>query len=246
VSQNAAVIICAAGASSRFGGKRKKPFVDVGGRAVFLRSVEIFSDRDDVKQILLGICPEDEELVSVKWGANLQFFNVKTFHGGEERFETVMKGLELVKDDVDIVAVHDAVRCCLVKQWIDDCFAQATKSGAAILASPVSATIKEAKQNNIVKTVDRSNLWEAQTPQVFRKELLKQAYENLKKLDKSTISDDAQLVEASGHEVSIIETDASNIKITKKSDIAIAEAIIKSRPKPKKEGYLGPYGEAQW
>jgi 2-C-methyl-D-erythritol 4-phosphate cytidylyltransferase len=246
VSESIAVIICAAGASSRFGGKRKKPFVDVGGRAVFLRSIEIFSERDDVKQILLGICPEDEEIVKVKWGANLSFFNVKTFFGGQERFETVEKGLELVKDDIEIIAVHDAVRCCLIEKWIDDCFAQAAKSGAAILASPVSATIKDVKDNTITKTVDRTDLWEAQTPQVFKKDLLRQAYDNLKNLDKSTISDDAQLVEALGHGVSIVETDSSNIKITKKSDIAIAEAIIRSRPKPKKEGYIGPYAEAQW
>jgi 2-C-methyl-D-erythritol 4-phosphate cytidylyltransferase len=89
-------------------------------------------------------------------------------------------------------------------------------------------------------------LWEAQTPQVFKKDLLIKAYENLKNLDKEKISDDAQLLEALGHEVSIVETDASNIKITRKSDLAIAEAIIKSRPKPKKEGYIGPYAEAQW
>jgi 2-C-methyl-D-erythritol 4-phosphate cytidylyltransferase len=246
VSQNIAVIICAAGASSRFGGKRKKPFVDVGGRAVFLRSVEIFAERDDVKQILLGICPEDEEIVKVKWGANLSFFNVKTFFGGQERFETVKKGLELIKDDVDIIAVHDAVRCCLTGKWVDECFEQAAKTGAAILACPVSATIKDAKDNSIIKTVDRTDLWEAQTPQVFKKDLLIKAYENLKNLDKETISDDAQLLEAFGHEVSIVETDASNIKITKKSDLAIAEAIMKSRPKPKKEGYIGPYAEAQW
>jgi 2-C-methyl-D-erythritol 4-phosphate cytidylyltransferase len=246
VSQNIAVIICAAGASSRFGGKRKKPFVDVGGRAVFLRSVEIFAERDDVKQILLGICPEDEEIVKVKWGANLSFFNVKTFFGGQERFETVKKGLELIKDDVDIIAVHDAVRCCLTGKWVDECFEQAAKTGAAILACPVSATIKDAKDNSIIKTVDRTDLWEAQTPQVFKKDLLIKAYENLKNLDKETISDDAQLLEAFGHEVSIVETDASNIKITKKNDLAIAEAIIKSRPKPKKEGYIGPYAEAQW
>jgi 2-C-methyl-D-erythritol 4-phosphate cytidylyltransferase len=246
VSQNIAVIICAAGASSRFGGKRNKPFVDVGGRAVFLRSVEIFAERDDVKQILLGICPDDEEIVKVKWGANLSFFNVKTFFGGQERFKTVEKGLELIKDDVDIIAVHDAVRCCLIEKWVDECFAQAAKSGAAILACPVSATIKDAKDNTIIKTVDRTDLWEAQTPQVFKKDLLIKAYENLKNLDKEKISDDAQLLEALGHEVSIVETDTSNIKITRKSDLAIAEAIIKSRPKPKKEGYIGPYAEAQW
>jgi 2-C-methyl-D-erythritol 4-phosphate cytidylyltransferase len=246
VSQNIAVIICAAGSSSRFGGKRKKPFVDVGGRAVFLRSVEIFAERDDVKQILLGICPDDEEIVKVKWSANLSFFGVKTFFGGKERFETVEKGLGLIKDDIDIIAVHDAVRCCLIEKWIDECFTQAAKTGAAILACPVSATIKDAKDNTIIKTVDRTNLWEAQTPQVFKKDLLIKAYEHLKNLDKETISDDAQLLEALSHEVAIVETDASNIKITRKSDLAIAEAIIKSRPKPKKEGYIGPYAEAQW
>ncbi len=67
MSKTVAAIICAAGPASRFGGKRKKQFVDVGGRAVFLRSVELFAGRDDVKQILLGIAPEDEELVTIKW-----------------------------------------------------------------------------------------------------------------------------------------------------------------------------------
>ena len=105
MSQNVAAIICAAGASSRFGGKRKKAFVDVSGRAVFLRSVELFSNRDDVKQILLGIASEDEELVSVKWGPNLKFFDVKIFIGGSERFDTVGKGIELVNDDIDLIAV---------------------------------------------------------------------------------------------------------------------------------------------
>ncbi|MHC4148782.1 MAG: 2-C-methyl-D-erythritol 4-phosphate cytidylyltransferase, partial [Planctomycetota bacterium] len=91
MSESVAVIICAAGASRRFGGKRKKPFADVAGRAVFLRSVEFFSNRDDVKQILLAIAPEDEELVSVKWGPNLKFFNVTVSFGGAERFDTVAK-----------------------------------------------------------------------------------------------------------------------------------------------------------
>jgi len=246
MSKSVAVIICAAGASSRFGSKRKKPFVDVAGRAVFLRSVELFSSRDDVKQILLAIAPEDEELVNVKWGPNLSFFNVKICFGGDERFDTVNKALELIKDDIDLIAVHDAVRCCVTEKWVDDCFATAAKTGAAILACPVAATLKEAKDNTIIKTVDRAGLYEAQTPQVFEASLLKKAYENLKNLDKSKISDDAQLVEALGEKVSIVEADSSNIKITRKSDIAIAEAILKTRPKPKLQGPTGPYVEAQW
>ena len=246
MSKKVGVIICAAGASRRFGGKRKKPFVDVDGRAAFLRSVEIFSSRDDVKQILLAIAADDEELVNVKWGPNLKFFNVKICSGGAERFDTVQKGLELIKDDIELIAVHDAVRCCVKEKWIDEVIAEAAKTGAAILAYPVVATLKEAKDNVIIQTVDRTGLYEAQTPQVFKAELLRKAYENLKNLDRSKISDDSQLVESLGHKVTIVESDSSNIKITRQSDIAIAEAILKSRPKPKPEGPIGPYIEAQW
>lgn len=246
MSKNVAAIICAAGVSSRFGGKRKKPFVDVAGRAAVLRSVELFANRDDVKQILLAIAPEDEELVNVKWGPNLAFYNTKICFGGAERFDTVSSALELVKETIDLIAVHDAVRCCVTGKWIDKVIAAAAQSGAAILACPVTATIKEARDNTITKTIDRAGLYEAQTPQVFKAELLKKAYENLAKLDKSKISDDSQLIEALGHKVSIVKTDSSNIKITHRNDIAIAEAILKSRPKPGPKGPTGPYIEAQW
>lgn len=246
MSKNVAAIICAAGSGSRFGGKRKKAFVDVAGRAVFLRSVELFANRDDVKQVLLGIPSDEEELVSVKWGANLKFFNVKIFIGGDERFDTVQKGLALVEDDIDIVAIHDACRCCVTEEIIESCIAAAIKTGAAIPACPVTATIKDVQDNVIRKTVDRNGLFEAQTPQVFKTSLLKKAYDNLKNLDKSTISDDAQLIEALGEKVSIVETDSTNIKITRQGDIAIAEAILKSRPKKIPDGPAGPYIEAQW
>lgn len=246
MAKNVAVIICAAGASSRFTGKRKKPFVDVAGRAVFVRSIELFASRDDVKQIMLAISPEDEEMVQIKWGANLKFFNVKICFGGAERFETVRKALELVRDDIELVAVHDAVRCCVKGQWIDDCFAAGEKSGAAMLAAPVVATLKKVEEGQVVETIDRMNLYEGQTPQVFSAKLIRDAYENLKNLDKNKISDDAMLVEALGQKVSIVETDSSNIKITTVGDIAIAEAILKNRPSTRPRGPLGPYEEAQW
>jgi 2-C-methyl-D-erythritol 4-phosphate cytidylyltransferase len=246
MSKSVAAIICAAGASSRFGGKRKKAFVDVAGRAVFMRSVELFSNHNDVKQILLGIAPEDEELVSVKWGPNLKFFNVSIFLGGAERFDTVNKGIELVRDDIDLIAVHDACRCCVTAEIIDSTIKAAAESGAALPACPVTATIKQVKDNVVTTTIDRTDLYEAQTPQIFSASLLKKAYKNLENLDKSKISDDTQLVEALGHKVAIVETDPSNIKITRQSDIAVAEAILKSRPKPVPEGPVGPYIEAQW
>lgn len=246
MAKSVAAIICAAGPGTRFGGKRKKQFVDVAGRAVFLRSVELFSNRDDVKQILLGISADDEELVDVKWGPNLKFFGVKSFIGGDRRFDTVSKGIELINDDIDLIAVHDACRCCVTDKIIDSTIAAAAETGAAIPACPVTATIKQASEKTIVKTVDRCDLYEAQTPQIFDAELLKKAYENLKNVDQTKISDDAQLVEALGEKVAIVETDSSNIKITCKSDITIAEAILKSRQKLAAKGPIGPYADAQW
>ncbi|MBN1508019.1 MAG: 2-C-methyl-D-erythritol 4-phosphate cytidylyltransferase [Sedimentisphaerales bacterium] len=246
MAKSVAAIICAAGPGSRFGGKRKKQFMDVGGRAVFLRSVELFSGRDDVKQVLLGIPREDEEIVTVKWGANLKFFNVKVFFGGRERFDTAIEGLKLVKEGIELVAVHDACRCCATEELIGKVIAKAGATGAAIPGAPVTATLKQVQDGVIVKTVDRGGLYEAQTPQVFETALLRKAYGNPGNVDRAAVTDDALLVEAIGHKVAIVESDASNLKITKPSDIAIAEAILKSRPKPKPEGPIGPYIEAQW
>jgi 2-C-methyl-D-erythritol 4-phosphate cytidylyltransferase len=246
MASKVAAIICAAGPGKRFGGKRHKQFVDVGGRAAFLRSIELFSNREDVKQILLGIPQEDEEIVKIRWGANLSLFNVKVFIGGLTRFETVNKAIALLKDDIELVAIHDAARCCVTGKWIDDVIKAAQISGAAILACPVLATLKEVNESVIVKTVDRTGLYEAQTPQVFEVKLLKQSREKADKATADKITDDSQLIEALGHKVSVVETDSSNIKITYPADVAIAEVILKTRPEPKKEGYIGPYYEAQW
>lgn len=255
---NVAAIICAAGPGKRFGGKRRKQFVDVGGRACFLRSVELFSNREDVKQIILAIPQEDEEIVKIRYGANLSLFNVKLIIGGATRFETVNKALALLKDDIELVAIHDAARCCVTEKWVNEVIKAGEKTGAAILACPVTATLKDVKDAAIVKTVDRSGLYEAQTPQVFEVKLLKQSREKAescfrtespKGIDVANIekiTDDSQLIEALGHPVAIVETDSSNIKITWPADVAIADAIIKSRPAPKKEGYVGPFYEGQW
>jgi 2-C-methyl-D-erythritol 4-phosphate cytidylyltransferase len=246
VSKNVAVIVCAAGPGSRFGGKRKKQFVEVSGRAVFMRSVELFANRDDVKQVLLGISEEDEETLKINWGAKLSFYGVKVFFGGAERFETIVNAIDLIKEGIDLVAVHDACRCCATDQLVTDVIARAAETGAAIPAAPVTATIKQAQDGVIVKTVDRTGLFEAQTPQVFDLALLKRAYADLGNVDKATVTDDAFLVEAIGHEVAIVESDASNVKITRPGDLPIAEAILRSKPKPKLDGPVGPYVEAQW
>jgi len=246
VAKSVAAIICAAGPGSRFGGKKKKQFVEVSGRAVFLRSIELFADREGVQQVLLGIAQEDQETLKINWGTKLSFFGVQTFVGGAERFETILKALELIKEGIELVAVHDACRCCATGQLVADVIARAAETGAAIPAAPVTATIKQVKDGQIVKTIDRSGLFEAQTPQVFELGLLRRAYANLPNVDKAVVTDDAFLVEALGHPVAIVESDASNLKITRPGDIAIAEAILRSRPKPKVQGPLNPFEEAQW
>lgn len=242
------VLIPAAGASSRFKGQKKKQFTDMDGRAVFLRTIEAFANRPDVKQIVIAIPQEDEELFQIKWGSNLGFYGVKYIIGGDHRYETVNKLLAQVKDDeIDLIALHDAVRPCVTEKQLDAVFAAAAKTGAAILAHSLVGTIKKIDENrNISQTVDRSLLWEAQTPQVFKPAIIRQAYANLKNI-KCDITDDAQLVEALGKPVRIVESDAGNIKITTNTDIVIAAAILKARPQPKAKGPVGPWaGEQGW
>ncbi len=243
-----AAIICAAGSSSRFGGKKKKPFVDVAGRAAFLRSVELFTDRTDVKQVLLAISPEDEEIVKIRWGENLSFFGVTICFGGKARFDTVANALKLVKDDIDLVAVHDAARCCVTAELINRTIKAALISGAAIPACPVVPTLKIVSEGIISKTIDRQGLYEAQTPQIFDKSLLLKAYENLATIDNNSIyvSDDAQLVELIHQKVTVVQADSSNIKITHPNDVALAEAILKTQAQKTSEGPINPYAEAHW
>ena len=95
------------------------------------------------------------------------------------------------------------------------------------------------------ETVPRQNLWEAQTPQVFRADVIREAYANRDAFE-GDLTDDAQLVEVMGHPVSLVESDFTNIKITAKRDVSLANQIIKGRPKPKPKGPLGAFEEAQW
>jgi 2-C-methyl-D-erythritol 4-phosphate cytidylyltransferase len=159
----------------------------------------------------------------------------------------VASALAQVKDEAEFVAVHDAVRPCLQNEQVNAVFAEAAKHGAALLALPVSDTLKKANaQHKVEATLPRENLWLAQTPQVFRKQLLVDAYSNRAKFGKG-ITDDAQLVEAAGYPVHVVEGHPTNIKITTKADLFLAEAILKSRPKPKGQGPIHPFAdEAQW
>ena len=143
------------------------------------------------------------------------------------------------------MGIHDAVRPCVTETWIDAVFAEAGKSGAAILAAPLYGTIKRVSGAKVVdETLSREGLYEAQTPQVFTRQLILDAYERIGQLE-GPITDDAQLVESMGHPVSVVESDISNLKITRPDDVRLAVGLIKSRPK-KRMGPRGPFEEAQW
>jgi 2-C-methyl-D-erythritol 4-phosphate cytidylyltransferase len=240
-----AVILPAAGQSSRFRDKEKKPFVNLDGRAVWLRTAEHFVTRQDVAQTIIVINREDQEMFRRRYGANLAFMNVHIADGGAERFESVANALALVQPEVDFIAIHDAVRPCITDALIAAVFARAEQTGAAILAVPATDTVKQVDVHHQVKaTLPRQSLWLAQTPQVFRREWLIEAYANRTKLGKD-ITDDAQLVEAAGHPVHVVEGSPSNIKITAKPDLYLADAILKAQPKPKPSGPAHPFAEEE-
>lgn len=240
-----AVIIPAAGAGKRFGGQVKKPFAQIDNRPVFIRSIELFISRDDVCQVILAVSPDDYDVVKEKYAANLMFMDVKLVKGGDERYESVKLALAEVSEEADLIAVHDAVRPCVLDSWLDKLFARAAKTGAAILAAPLTGTIKRVADGAIAETVAREGLYEAQTPQVFAADLLKRAYADLDASARPT--DDAQVVEQCGHAVAVVESDRRNLKITTPFDLTLAGAVLRGISKGKKSGGpRSPFDEAQW
>src|SRR5215213_11361668 len=151
-----AVILPAAGKSSRFGGREKKPYATLDGTAVWLRTANLFANRTDVIQMVLVIAPEDRELVERRYAANLMFLGVKVVDGGPERFASVANALSQIKPEADFLAIHDAVRPCTPAAHIDAVFAAAVKEGAAILGLPVADTLKRVdNQMRVTQTVAR-------------------------------------------------------------------------------------------
>lgn len=240
-----AIIIPAAGAGKRFGGNVKKPFAQLDNRPVFIRAIELFINREDVCQTILTVSPEDYDVVKEKYAANIMFMGIKLVKGGAERFESVRLALEALDDEAELVCIHDAVRPCVLESWIDGVFAEAAKSGAAILAAPLSGTIKRVAESGVIdETVSREGLYEAQTPQVFKRDVLLKAYADLP--DGFNPTDDAQVVEKSSHGVSIVQADHRNIKITAPGDMPLAAALLKEMTRKPKGPSLGAFEEAQW
>ena len=237
-----AVIMPAAGKSSRFHDKNyKKPFAPLANRAVWLHSAERFLNRNDVVQVILVISPEDRDYFNFKFASNVAILGIHVVEGGAERSDSVARALAKGKPEADFIAVHDAARPCLCDEWIDSVFAAAEKSGAAILAVPVAGTLKRSDGKRVLETLSRSDVWEAQTPQVFRRELLLEAYE---KRGNEPATDDSQLVERLGKPVTVVLGSRINLKITTREDLRLAEASLKALPKPKLSGPLNPFADS--
>ncbi|MEM9658502.1 MAG: 2-C-methyl-D-erythritol 4-phosphate cytidylyltransferase [Planctomycetota bacterium] len=239
------VVLPAAGRSRRFNDRAyKKPFAPLGGRAVWLHSAERFLSRPDVCQVILVIAAEDREAFHRKFGANIAILGVDLCEGGAERSDSIGNALELLSDEADMVAVHDAARPCCADKWIDAVFSAAQRSGAAILATPVAATLKRAKDDRqppvIGETVERTGVWEAQTPQAFRRDWLAAAYATR---GETAATDDAELVQRLGHPVELIKGSPLNLKITTKEDQLLAEQILKVLPTANPGGAAHPFAD---
>jgi 2-C-methyl-D-erythritol 4-phosphate cytidylyltransferase len=221
-----AVILPAAGQSSRLGGAEKKPFLNLAGRPVWLRAADPFAARVEVAQLLVVVSPDDLDSFRQRFAAEIAALRADVVAGGGARFESVANALDRLCPEVDFVAVHDAARPCITPALIDAVFARAAETGAALLAVPVADTIKRGDATGrVTGTVDREGLWLAQTPQVFRRDWIVGAYARREALGPS-ITDDARLVEAAGHAVYLVTGSATNLKITTPTDLNIALGIL--------------------
>ncbi len=216
------MIIAAAGAGKRMG--QDKIFAGLLGRPLLVWAVEPFQSCDLVNQIVIVLRAKDLErgrrlLREYNWA------KVKAVcPGGERRQDSVAEGLKRL-EDCEWVVVHDGARPCLTPELIEKGLAEAKETGAAIPAVPVKDTIKLVSDDFVERTPRRENLWAAQTPQVFRFELLAQAHAEVSE----KVSDDALMVEKLGHRVKVYPGSYTNIKVTTPEDLELAEIILRRR-----------------
>ena len=242
-----AVLLAAAGKSRRFADgvnnsdndtASKKPFVDLCGRPVWQHSVALFAADDRVRQLIVVLSPEDRTFFETTYARQIAQWSLELADGGTERFESIENGLRRVRSDIDFVSIHDVARPCVTAEKIDAVFHAAEQFDAAILAAPLVGTIKRTSSSDgttphamlpdIAATVPRDDLWEAQTPQVFRRELIVDAFS---RRGTTPVTDDAQLVENIGYPVKIVPSDRSNLKITTASDLVLARLLLEKNVK---------------
>jgi 2-C-methyl-D-erythritol 4-phosphate cytidylyltransferase len=227
-------ILLAAGKGVRLRAGIPKPLIRLNGCPVIIRCLRAFNQAPSVKEIIVVVNPQNQE--AIKQGIRrFHIARIKRFVlGGLQRKDSVANGLKYVNREADLVLIHDAARPFVDKRQLFSVIREARRSKAAILAVPAKNTIKtvvsrwslvDGHRYQVKKTLDRGELWEVQTPQVFEKKLIQEAY---RRYGGTAATDDAMLVEKLGAKVSIVRGSCRNIKITTPEDLVIAEAIAKT------------------
>lgn len=220
------VIIPAAGSGVRMDSEIPKPLIKVGDKSILEHTISRFLEVQAVIQVVIATSIEyipEIESMTEHLSDRVIF---KVVEGGSERQHSIYNALQFVSEAAGLVAVHDAVRPFVRPQLIEKCCSIADKSGGAVLGVPAKDTIKKVDEDHIIEsTPDRSYLWQAQTPQIFQKKLLLEAYESALK-ENFVGTDDASLVERIGGKIQMVEGDRENLKITYPVDLRIAELIL--------------------
>ena len=223
-------LIAAAGRGSRMGAKEKKPYLILAGKPILAHTLSEFEQCSLIDETIL-IVPENEIKYSrISIVEAFTFKKVsKIVAGGLKRQDSVWEGLNVLKNGYELVMVHDGVRPFVSQQTLEKSIRETANYGATVAAVPVKDTIKiVSKQAEVQETIARNKVWAIQTPQTFKYDILKRAYEKAIK-DGFYGTDDASLVERLGIKVKIIPGSYENIKITTPEDLALGEAILKRR-----------------
>lgn len=207
--------------------QQHKPFIKIGSKPLLAHTLKALNSSSCIDKIVLvsnkGFIKQSRHLVK-----SHGFVKVRMIvRGGSTRGDSVSNGLKAVDKDADLVLIHDGARPCIDKKLIASAVKQAKKFGASCVCVPVKPTIKEVQRKHIRKTLKRVKLWEAQTPQVFKKDIIMQAYKNRKNIRFAT--DDAGLVEKMGYKVRVVHGSYRNIKITTIEDLLLAEQLLGHR-----------------
>lgn len=227
------LILPAAGMGTRMGYHVPKPFIPLSGQPAVYHALNAFAGLSWITEVIIPtredmIAKIREECNTIDWESDV---DIQVIEGGRERVDSVAIALEYLNKDVEIVAVHDAVRPLIQTADIANCIQKAEETGAAVLAVPCRDTLKKSKPAGseflISDTLDRSGVWQAQTPQCFFTDLILQAYNSRNNADKKA-TDDAELVEQI-HPVSLVEGSGYNIKLTYPEDVVVAEYILNNR-----------------
>jgi 2-C-methyl-D-erythritol 4-phosphate cytidylyltransferase len=219
-------IIAAAGTGSRMASDRPKQFLELAGTPIIFHTLKPFELCDSIQEVIVVLPAEESAGFLAQAGKYKLRKLARVMPGGATRADSVKRGLMAVRAaTAEIVAVHDGVRPFVTVEEIDSTIEAAKRDGAAILARPATDTIKWVEGESVVRTLERRNLRQALTPQCFRYELLRRAYDQADVNDPS-LTDDSALVERLGHTVAIVEGSTRNIKITTPLDLRLAEAML--------------------